>query len=424
MMDINEIDGMDSRYEETIQIQKIAFYGFLLNLGLTGLKSALAFLSGSLSITASAVDSATDSVASLVLYVGLKLSNRKTSVFPLGLYKIENLLSVAMAFFIFFAGYEIAHHAFSPVIAPPDISVGTILLISSGAIATFIFGQYVIAAGRRTESPTLIAEGRHRQADVLSSLVVVISISISHFNLNIDLFGITVDQISAVLVLLFVAHTGWELLVDGMRNLLDASIDHETLTKIQKIIESESLVTEIRSLIGRNAGRFRFLQAVVSMRTNDLHKAHTISKRIESSIRHQVPHVESVIIHYEPQTQEYIRIAVPLSDKDGKLSGHLGDSSHFAILLLRAEDQQIIEQEVVKNPYRDLVKGKGIRVAEWLVEKNIDQIALTEEIKNKGPGYVFTNAGVKIHVIHETSLEKAISFIAEQNRFTSRHSAS
>lgn len=134
--------------------------------------------------------------------------------------------------------------------------------------------------------------------------------------------------------------------------------------------------------------------------------------------------MERVIIHYEPQTHEYIRIAIPPSDTDGKLSRHLGDSSHFAILLLRVEDQQIIEQEVVKNPYTVLVKEKGIRVAEWLVKKNIDQIALTEEIKNKGPGYVFTNAGVKIHVIHETSLEKAISFIAEQNRFTSRHSAS
>nr|HDN00290.1 hypothetical protein [Deltaproteobacteria bacterium] len=54
----------------------------------------------SLSITASAVDSATDSVASLVLYVGLKSSNQKTSVFPSGLYKIENLFSVVMASFI------------------------------------------------------------------------------------------------------------------------------------------------------------------------------------------------------------------------------------------------------------------------------------------------------------------------------------
>lgn len=105
--------------------------------------------------------------------------------------------------------------------------------------------------------------------------------------------------------------------------------------------------------------------------------------------------MEPVIIHCEPQTHEYIRIAVPMSDTHGKLSRHLGDSSHFAIRLFRVEDQQIIEQEVVKNPYMDLVKGKEIRVAEWLVEKNTDQIALTEEIKNKDPGYVFTSAGVK-----------------------------
>lgn len=192
----------------------------------------------------------------------MKLSNQKTAKFPLGLYKIENLLSVAMAFFKFFAGYEIARHGFSPAAMPPDISLITILLIATGTLAASIFGQYAMAPGRRTGSPTLIAEGRHRQPDVLSSVVVLVIISTSYFNLDIDLKGITVDLIATVIVLLFVAHTGWELLSYGMRVILDDSIDHETLAEVQKIIESEPMVAEGRSLVGRNAGRFRFIQAM------------------------------------------------------------------------------------------------------------------------------------------------------------------
>lgn len=407
---------MNTRNDETRQIQQIAFYGFLLNLGLAAMKAVLALSSGSLAITASTIDSATDSVASLFLCIGLKLSTRKTSTFPLGLYKIENLLAVALAFFIFFAGYEIARHAFSPSDMAPDISLTAILLLSAGAVATFLFGRYAVVAGRRTESPTLIAEGRHRQADVLSSVLVLVSVSITHLNLDIALYGITLDRMAAILVLLFIAHTGWVLLSDGMRVLLDASVDHETLNEVKNIIESEPMVAEVKSLAGRNAGRFRFLQASVSMRTDDLQKAHEISERIESTIRSRVPHVERVMIHYEPQAREYMRIAVPLADPGGKLSLHFGDSPYFAIVQLRLSDDELVEQRVIKNPYTTVSKGKGIRVAEWLVEENIDRIALAVGIKNKGPDYVFSNAGVKVHVVPAADLKEAIPYVVQQNR--------
>jgi cation diffusion facilitator family transporter len=409
----SEVETQDA---ETKQIRRIALYGFLLNFGLTVMKAVLAVLSGSLAITASTIDSATDSIASLVLYIGLKLSARKTSTFPLGLYKIENLLSVAVAFFIFFAGYEIARHAFSPAATPPDISLTVILLIAASTIAIFLFGQYAIAAGERTESPTLIAEGRHRQVDALSSVVVLASVIISHFKLEIVFYGITVDQIAAALVLLFIAHTGWELLSDGMRVLLDASIDHETLAKVRRIIEAEPMVAEVQSLVGRNAGRFRFLQAAVTVRTDQLQEAHRISENIESNIRSRIPHVERVVIHYEPQAREYLRIAVPLSDPGGKLSHHFGESPYFTIALLRLSDNKIEKQEILENPYTDMKKGKGIRVAEWLVERKVDEVAITEEIKHKGPGYVFSDAGVKIHVVSAKDAGEAFASIAAQNR--------
>ncbi len=407
-------DKSESWSKESRQIQRIASYGFILNLALTIMKIALAFVSGSLAITASTIDSATDSVSSLLLYVGLKLSTKKTSNFPLGLYKIENVISVVMAFFIFFVGYEIVRHAFSSEASIPEISLTTILLIVLGTIATFIFGQYAIAAGKRTESPTLIAEGRHRQSDVLSSIVVIISISINYFNFNINLYGISVDQIAAVVILFFIAHTGWELLSDGMRVLLDASVDHETLAEVKKIIESEPLVSEVQSLYGRNAGRFRFLHASVTMRTGDLEKAHEISSKIENNIMERIPHVERITIHYEPQAREDLKLAVPLSDQEGKMSEHFGDAPYFAVLRLQARNYEIKDQEIVNNPYTDLEKGKGIRVAEWLVEKNIDLVVLSEDVKSKGPSYVFSDAGIKILTVPpESNLNDVSKIIRE-----------
>lgn len=45
---------------------------------------------------------------------------------------------------------------------------------------------------------------------------------------------------------------GWDLLLDCMRVLLDASIDRETLARIREIIDQEQNVATIDWLSGRN----------------------------------------------------------------------------------------------------------------------------------------------------------------------------
>jgi hypothetical protein len=54
-------------------------------------------------------------------------------------------------------------------------------------------------------------------------------------------------------------------------------------------------------------------------------------------------------------------------------------------------------------------------VAEWLVEKNVDEVAITEDIKHKGPGYVFSDAGVKVHVVSAKNLGEALAYITTQS---------
>ena len=404
--------------QETKLIQRVVLFAFLVNLGLAVMKAILAILSSSLAVSAGAIDSATDSIASLVLYAGVRLSNKKTAHFPLGLYKIENVISVIVAFFIFFAGYEIARQILTPAAEPPEVSLAVIVLLVLGTVVTFLFGQYALAAGKRTGSPTLFAEGRHRQVDVISSLVVLASVVMSYFRVEVAVFGISIDQIAAGLVLIFIAHAGWGLLSDGMRVLLDASIDFETLYRVKTIIQGEPMVAEIKSLVGRSAGRFTFLQTDVALRTDDLEKAHQVSEHIERSVRRQVPHVGRVLIHYEPRKREHLHIAVPLSDPNGKVSDHFGQSPYFALITLRLSDKQIVSQEVIENPHRLVDTAKGIQVAEWLVAHKIDEVVMSEDIAHKGPGYVLSNAGVSIRNISEKELPDILASIlaGEQTR--------
>jgi cation diffusion facilitator family transporter len=381
--------------QETRLIRKVALYAFLLNIGLAIMKGALAVFSNSLAVTAGAIDSGTDAVASLVLYGGLKLSTRKSPSFPLGLYKIENLISVIVALFIFLAGYEIAREVLKGATTPPEISISVVILLFVGVVATYLFGRYALRVGERTESPTLIAEGRHRQVDVLSSVVVLVSVLTGYLGWGFSLFGVSIDQITAGVVLIFIARAGWGLLSDGMRVLLDASIDFETLDQVRRILEDHPMVVKVQSLIGRNAGRFRFLQTSVIVRTGDLQKAYQLSEGLELHIREKVPHVERVMVHYEPQPRTHSRIAIPIADPSGSISDNFGGSPYFALFSVRLSDLRVEKQEVMENPHRHVETAKGIRVAEWLIQHKVDQVFMKEDLSHKGPGYVFGNAGVK-----------------------------
>jgi cation diffusion facilitator family transporter len=407
MRDASPIQDSDVD-RETKLIGKVALYAFLLNLGLAVMKGILAFYSSSLAVTAGAIDSGTDAVASLVLFGGLKLSTRKTPSFPLGLYKIENLISVFVALSIFFAGYEIAREVLTSGSALPEISMSVVALLFSAVVATYLFGRYALAIGRQTGSPTLIAEGRHRQVDVLSSIVVLVSVLPGYFGWDLTFFGISIDQVAAGVVLLFIARAGWELLSDGMRVLLDASLDFETLDQVRTILSEHPMVVKIQSLIGRNAGRFRFLQTSIILRTGDLKKAHQISQTLEEEIHRKVPHVEKVMIHYEPQPRTHLRIAVPLSDPSGGVSGHFGESPYFALITVRLSDHHVEKKEVIENPHKDVETAKGIRVAEWLVGQNVDQVTMKEDLSRKGPGYVMANAGIRSSITTAENLDQAV----------------
>jgi predicted Fe-Mo cluster-binding NifX family protein len=270
------------------------------------------------------------------------------------------------------------------------------------ALIPLAFSHFELRAGKAANSPSLIADAQEYRAHILSSGVVLISLIGSAFGLHLD-------QVAALLVVFFIARTGWGLLKDGMRVLLDASLDGETLAQVRQIIEDDPATVEVKTLTGRNSGRYRFLEAEVVLRVGSLKKAHAVSQRIELTIRSGVPYIERVLIHYEPLAREHMRYAFPLADSDGRLSEHFGEAPYFVLVVVRLSDGDVEKQEVVKNPHQEVSKAKGIRVAEWLVAQKIDRIMLKEGLQGKGPEYVFADAGVEMVLSKADTMRQALA---------------
>ncbi len=397
--------GEIKKQQETKRISRLFLIAFVLNLILACVKSSLAIHTNSFAVTAGAFDSITDSIASLVVYVGILLSMRATKSFPLGLYKLENFLSIVIALFIFLTGYEVAKQVLFAPRTVPTISFITIILLLASTVAIYIFGRYASSLGQKTGSPTLKAEGKHRQADVFANLLVLLTVLLNYMGVGYSLFGLSIDQWAALFVLGFVIYTGWDLLSDAMRVLLDASIDHETLLKIRNIILLEPSVVEIGSLIGRNAGRFLFIQATIVLRTKDLEKAHTVNVQLEHLIRQTISNVQQVIIHYKPLSRDSICTAFPLHDRHGNISKHFGNAPYFGLVYYDLRQHRTIKQEYLPNPYQNIQHGKGLRVAEWLIRQNVDQVMCKKILEHKGPNYALESAGVIISQTDATTLD-------------------
>jgi cation diffusion facilitator family transporter len=384
--------------------ERWGWYSVAVNVVLAAINAGIAAVSGSLAVEAEMVHNLVDLLTALGVLVGLRLSTRKSKAFPYGLYKLENVVTVILAGMVFFTAYEIARDA---LFTPARQATVDLWMLGGVVVATVIplvFSHFELRAGQVANSPALIADAREYRAHVFTTGTVFAALLAQWFDFPLD-------RVAALIIVVAVAKTGWDLLTDGMRVLLDASLDAETLLQIREIIAAEPAVAELKWVTGRNAGRFRFVETEVALRVRDLEKADAVTQHIEAQIRRAVPYVERVLIHAEPMERTHLRYAVPLADLDGAISEHFGEAPYFALVRVRLADAAIEEQQVVANPHKDVEKAKGIQVAEWLTAQKADVVLLRRSLQGRGPVYVFADAGVEMEETEAKTLSEALKEI-------------
>jgi cation diffusion facilitator family transporter len=390
--------------------EKTAWLSIFTNLLLVGIKTAVAFFSGSLAVTADAIHSLSDVVSSVIVLIGIKISRHPARGFPYGLYKIENLVAMVTSVLILFAGYEIIKTVlFGPERPLPRQIPLAMTGIGATILITWVFSRYELKKGKETGSPSLIADAKHIWTDMLSSLVILLALLGSGIR-------IAIDKYAAVIVVLFIVRSAIVIFLDSARVLLDASIDYSSLTRIRELVLADPRVAEIQNLWARNAGRYKFIELELILRVKDLEKGHQITEEIENRVKMEIAQVDRVLIHYQPQPQEFLTIGIPLNDDKTTISEHFGEAPFFRFFSLQCRKGKIVEDKVLNNPFLSEQKAKGIKVATWLLERGMNMLLANHDQSGKGPGFVLGNGGAEILLTKETNAEKALTvFLSEQS---------
>ncbi len=389
---------------ESRKSSQIAFYSVLLNVAVTLVKAILALTTGSAAVLADTIHGLSDLVASLAVWLGIKISRLSSKEFPFGLYKLENLVEMGTGFLILFAGYEILkhmvfHHRARPI-THGSLAV-VVLLVLSGVI--YLFVRYEREWATRLNSPALKADAEHWKTDILSNAILIFSFLGAMAGLQV------VDRIAATVIAVFIVEAAWKLLKNSTKSLLDASVDYTTLEKISRVVLAFPRVKKIKNIAARSSGPCIFAHVEVILKEKDLKKAHDLTEEIEEAVKKAVPHVEKVFIHYEPEEKEQEIWAVPLEEDRKTICPYFGKAPYLALLVFDSATGRLMETRIRENPHASLEKGKGGHLAETLVEEGVDKVLVKEDIGHKGPGFILKNAGVEVVITEARSLEEILA---------------
>lgn len=341
-------------------------------------KGIVGFFSGSVVLLADAIHSAADAFSTILVWLGLKISQRKPNEqFPYGYYKAENLSTLLVSLLIFYAGFEIIwesifklSHTYTLKI--PAIAVGVALL---DAIIMFLVGSYEVRIGRKIKAQSLIADGSESKMHLLSSSVVLLGLAASWIHIPY------IEGIAGIIISFFIFSVGVTSLKDSVLSLMDVSPSPEVEKKIKNILKKIQGVKNYYNLRLRKSGPFIFGEVKILTKPEiEVARAHRITEEIEQDIKEKIPEVDSFLIHVEPLGQEKIKLALPAQDNQGLqslLNPSLSHAPFFVFVSLRKG--KIASIDFQGNPYREKTLRAGLSVGHYLLKHKVN-VLLTQEI--------------------------------------------
>ena len=387
----------------------VVFFSALESLVETGIKLGAALLTGSAGLLADTIHSAADVAGSFMVWIGVRLATHKYRRFPYGFYKIENLLALCIGFAILYGSYEVFLICLSgKSVLPKNIPVG-IAAVLLGMSLDFFWGRFEAKTGRRINSPGIEASGKHTVSDVYSSTVVLVGLIGSFFGFNLDRWA-------ALIVAIIIFRVGISILLDNLKVLLDISMSAEKLEAYSKMIARQPGVVRVKSIRGRNSGSFRFLDVDVGLKAHNVEQANDMASRIETRLKEDDTAVDTVFVHYTHELPRTIRLLVPTDAAAERISTHFGKSTHLTILEYDTESKRCLDLTTQENPIREEGKGRGIKLAEYIIDKGIDVVCCKEDLHDKGPGLMFCRFGIDVRKTDEDELEALLQDYSSRSK--------
>lgn len=257
--------------------------GIVVNLILAVAKYIAGVISGSISVTADAINNLSDAGSSIVSLFGVKLSAKPADKgHPYGHGRIEYISASIVAFLVLLMGVELLKSSIEKITNPVPVQfnwVSLIILILS-ILAKLWLGLFNKKLGKKINSAPMMAVMKDSFSDCLATAVAATSIIISAFS------DVNVDGYLGIFVAGFILLAGFNILRETMAELLGKAPEKEFVEAIEQKILSYDFVVGVHDMIIHDYGpQRRFASAHAEVPANaDMMECHDIIDLIERDI--------------------------------------------------------------------------------------------------------------------------------------------
>lgn len=266
------------------------------NLVLFGVKYWAGVVSGSIALIADAWHTLTDSVSSVIVLIGGKLSNKPADEeHPFGHGRAEHIAAIIIGVLLALVAFDFVLSAVEKFNSGEGGHFGTIAIVVTilSIVGKEVLAQYAFWGYRKTGSSILKADAWHHRTDSLSSIIILVGILIGKYYWWID-------SVLALIVAVMIGYASYEILSREIKSLLGERIDPELIQSIK--LEVDGLLERevfIHHFHLHQYGNHNELSCHIKLPANmPLNEAHAICTRIETRILEKFDLVTT--IHPEP----------------------------------------------------------------------------------------------------------------------------
>ena len=274
-----------------------AAVGILSNIFLCIIKGLIGLFSGSIAVTADAVNNLSDAGSSVITLLAFKIAGKPADEeHPYGHARMEYISGMAVSFIIILLGLELMGSSFEKILHPEEVGVSALtylVLIVSIAVKLWQ-GMFNRNLGKRISSEALQATAADSLNDVFSTGAVLLSTLVYQFT------AIPIDGWVGMLVAIFITVSGVKLIMETGSPLLGQAPDPQMVQELEEKITAYDGVIGIHDLQVHNYGPGRVFATVHAEvpANRDILVSHDIIDNIEREVGHEMN--LNLVIHMDP----------------------------------------------------------------------------------------------------------------------------
>ena len=249
-------------------------------------------------MTADGFHSLSDGASNIIGMIGIHFACQPTDAdHPYGHKKYETLFSLGIAALLFVVAFNLFKEALGRLYHPlsPKVDFISFSVMIITLLVNLLVMRYERNKGEALKSDILISDSLHTQADIFTSISVIITLVVVKLGYPI------LDPIATILISLFIVHAGYDILKTSSAVLCDTApiFDNKKIVDIVLGVKGVRTCHKIRS-----RGRLDDIYLDLHVQVNaDMHvdDAHKISNAIEDAIKKGIPGITDVVVHIEPK---------------------------------------------------------------------------------------------------------------------------